>query len=222
MHTTYQVDVEIVSPPGTSWNEEIIHFKSLTLHDEAEVKKYVKLFHYEFFKYPFEFIKNTKLKKIVLVKELYNSGVPVAAMPDYYQEYLYIDIYEGHNNHKYQRHVIHHEFYHMIEEEFNGNTYYKDPEWNAFNVPGFQYGNGGINNRGSHMSVINHPDSGFINLYSQTGLEEDKAEIFGSLMTDNEKELVLSWTIHDKILQLKVDYMVRFLKKHGLTIHINP
>jgi len=139
--------------PATSWTTDLIHFEELEKKDKEEWRNIANYF-VRIFKYPKEFITNTKLRRIVLVKELYNQGVPVAAMPEYYKENLYMDIYIGNNDPLYQRHVVHHEFYHMIEQELNGDAYYIDPEWNKFNEPGFTYGSGGINNRTGEMRPL--------------------------------------------------------------------
>lgn len=220
MQNTYGICVEILDPPATSWDVSVISFEELKKNDHKELEKYCRLFREEFFKYPKEFIKNTHLQKVVMVKELYNQGVPVAAMPDYYKENLYMDIYVGNYDALYQRHVVHHEFYHMIEQELNGDPYYKDPEWNKFNEEGFTYGNGGINNRTGDMRPIIHPLPGFISLYSATGLEEDKAEIFAALMTGEERELIMPWAEEDLILKNKIEYLTAFLKNYGLNLNV--
>jgi hypothetical protein len=219
LQNTYGLCLEIIDPSGTSWSADLVHFEKLEKQDHKEMEKYCQLFRSEFFKYPKEFIAFTKLQRIILVKDLYNQGVPVAAMPDYYKENLYIDIYVGNYDPLYQRHVIHHEFYHMIEEQFNGNPYYVDPEWNKFNDPAFKYGTGGINNRTEEMRPITHPLPGFISLYSATGLEEDKAEIFAALMTSEEREMIMPWTKDDLILKNKIEYLISFLKNYGIDLN---
>ena len=218
MYDSYGVTIEVVNPSSTSWSTSVISFDPLSENDYAELEKYVHLFRSEFFKYPKKFIINTNLKKVVFVKNLINQSVSVAAMPDYYKENLYMDIFVGNYDKTYQRHVVHHEFYHMIEEQFNGNAYYKDPIWAKMNDPSFQYGNGGINARSSDLEPVNHPQQGFISGYSMSGLEEDKAEIYAGLMTTEEKDKLRKWAKSDKILAAKIFYLSAFLKDYGLVL----
>lgn len=219
MKFTYGITIEVKKPSATSWETSIIDFDPLSKSDYKELSKYVYLFREEFFKYPKEFIEHTHLKKVAFVKHLTNQKVEVAAMPDYYQENLYMDIFVGNYDKTYQRHVVHHEFYHMIEEQLNGNTYFKDPEWAKLNDPSFQYGSGGINARSSDMQPVIHPLDGFISLYAASGLEEDKAELFAGLMTTEEKTKIRNWAETDKILDKKIKYLSAFLKKYSLNLN---
>lgn len=219
MQFSYGICVEVLSPSPTTWGSSVISFDALEESDYPELEKYVRLFRAEFFKYPKSFIDSTNLKKVALVKNLKNQNIAVAAMPDYYQENLYMDIFVGNYDSTYQKHVVHHEFYHMIEEEFNGNTYYKDPEWAKMNNDSdFQYGSGGINTRSSGAGVVNHPRNGFVNEYAMSALEEDKAEIFGVLMTSEEEMIVRGWAESDKILKSKIKYLSDFLNYYSLNL----
>lgn len=78
-------------------------------------------------------------------------------------------------------HIIHHEFYHYWDLKEDG-SYADDSEWSALNTSGFRYGNGGRFNTSPNASgwTSNHP--GFLNEYSRSGVDEDKAEIWGALL----------------------------------------
>jgi hypothetical protein len=218
MYESYEIWVEVTSPSPTTWGKTVIDYDRLQESDYEELAKYVELFRKEFFKYPKAFVENTKLKKVAMVKNLINQGVPVASMPDYYQENLYMDIYIGNYDKVYQRHVIHHEYYHMIEQQFHGTSYYKDPQWAKFNDPSFQYGSGGINSRESSVQVVNHPREGFISGYAMSGLEEDKAELFATLMTTEEEDMIRKWAETDEILKNKIALLTDFLKDYNLDL----
>lgn len=63
-----------------------------------------------------------------------------------------------------------------------------DLSWIRLNSPGFSYGSGGASERGKDM-FLSHgrgatPVPGFLNPYSQTAVEEDKAEVYATLMRD--------------------------------------
>src|SRR5690606_1012800 len=99
------------------------------------------------------------------------------AVPDFVHETLYLDVaVRFARDEVFQRRVIHHEFYHLLEEEWNGDPYFKDPAWAALNTPEHRYGAGGAANRDRRLSLFNHPAPGFVSRYAMTGLEEDKAE----------------------------------------------
>ncbi len=219
MRISYGICLEIVEPSATTWGSNVISFDVLSEEDYKELENYARLFREEFFKYPKTFVDKTKLKRVTFVKNLINQSVPVAAMPDYYQEILYMNIFEGNYDRVYQRHVVHHEYYHMIEEQLNGNAYFKDPIWAKMNPPFFQYGSGGINARSSDMSLVNHPQDGFISLYCMSGLEEDKAELYAGLMTTEEKTRIKEWAKNDKILNNKIKYLTGFLKRYSLELN---
>jgi hypothetical protein len=196
--------------PATSWP---IEYAFATPQDYEKLRRYIVLFDHEFSKYPKIFLQKTRLKAVVFVKSLAFKTQLRTAIPDYGKEILLLDFIRGEHNIVYQQHVIHHEFYHMIEEEINTNPYWKDPDWKDLNVPGIQYGQGGKTvQHNSNVYELTHPEPGFINLYSQSAIEEDKAEIYAALFVTKEYEQVMRWTDEDRVLQKKTEYMKNFLK----------
>ena len=210
----FGVEFSAVHIPVSTWGDSV-QWRALEDTDSPALKRFAGLFSQEFSKYPVSFIKRSNLKNVVFVKKLTVFSQKRSAMPDYFKEVLYLDIYVGDYDSTYQKHIIHHEFYHMVEQEFNGNAYYKDPAWSALNAPGFQYGTGGKNARGSSMYPLTHPEDGFINLYSMSGLEEDKAELYATFFIPEEASKVNGWASEDRILKKKVDFMKTFLQEKG-------
>jgi len=209
----YGISLKYKNIPDSTWPD--LKYENLA-DDDSFLPKYLEIFNSEFNKYSQEFIKITNLKTVAFVKKLTVEGQERAAAPDYYKEILFLDIYLGNYDEQYQRHVIHHEFYHMIEEQLNGNAYYKDPNWAAFNPTDFSYGNGGKYERGDNAFPLTHPKPGFINIYSQSALEEDKAEIYATLFIKDEGDKVAKWIKEgDSILENKVNYMKTFLEKNS-------
>lgn len=208
----YQIQIKNQNPPRASWPG--VSYSALKTADikSPQGQAYQQIFIQEFSKYPIELIKLADLKQVAIVKTLKYSGQDRAALPDFLQEILYLDAFAGNNNPTYQRHVVHHEFYHLLEEEVYGNVYFKDPEWNALNPDDFRYGDGGANARTGPQYDLTHPAPGFINLYSTSGLEEDKAEIFAALMVPEERKLLSSWSQKDPVLKAKIQKMKNFLK----------
>ncbi|MEM7181421.1 MAG: hypothetical protein AAF518_10950 [Spirochaetota bacterium] len=197
--------------PQTSWP---IRYRFASKTDEPRLYSYLQLFAKEFSKYPKSFIVRTGLEKIIVVKDLQIYGQLRAAIPDFYRENLLLDFLNSTGYAIYQKHVIHHEYYHMIEEQFNQSPYWQDPSWNRLNPSGTRYGAGGVTVQNQiNMYTYSHPRLGFVNLYSLSGLEEDKAEIFASLFVREEWQLVQKWQKTDRVLFAKVRYMQEFLRE---------
>ncbi len=185
------------------------HWKYLTDNDVKTTAEFVNVFIEEWSKYPVDFIKKTNLKEIVFVKDLTVSGQKRKAMPDYVGEAVYYDITSG--NGLYAQYVIHHEFYHNVEEDFFGDVYFFDPIWNSYNEDDFEYGQGGYTAyEGVDMGELR---KGFVTNYSMYGLEEDKAEVFSHLMVAEYYYITMEMIKQDEILRNKVTYMVNFLNE---------
>ncbi len=180
--------------------------------DMERLGGYLELFSREFGKYPPEFVDKTGLKRVYLCKNLKIGEQYRAAAPDYISETLYYDVYKGWKTPGYHTDVIHHEYYHMIEEQLNGDVYYKDPKWAAINPAEFVYGQGGHTVQGvKDVGAYVHPQEGFIAGYAMSGLEEDKASIFACLMTEANRAKIMEWSQSDKRLAAKIEYMKGFL-----------
>lgn len=228
----YSVAFVYDSVPSASWKE--VTFTTVkTESDYNELLSYLKIFSAEFNKYPAAFVKKSNLKYVAFVRVLKLNEQHRSALPDAYKEILFLDILKG--KHKdlylgsktpyYIKHTIHHEYYHLIEQEFNGSCMYKDSIWNSFNSSGFHYGTGGASMypdmSKKHFFMLfrqkpyklTHPQKGIINIYSATALEEDKAEIFTSLFIKRESRSVLKYIKADDIIQKKLNYMKIFIEK---------
>lgn len=179
-----------------AYNIEIVtadlHFPVKTTHGAIDGKQvgsrdlenYISLFASEFTLYPLTLVKKSQLKRVVLCNELYFAGQRRNAIPDFEHDTLYLDVSRGSYNKSYLRKVIHHEFFHIIDYRDDWNL--KDEQWSALNSPGFKYGSGGQNAQDQRdASVLTDKFPGFLNYYSTTGVEEDKAEMFANLIVDH-------------------------------------
>ncbi len=219
---TYNVTPYILPFEGSSYANKWSKWDYLTENDGKTLKKYVDIFIDEWSKYPVEWVKKSNLKAIAFVKNLNVVNQNRAAMPDAYGEVLYFDIGYGRYGELYQQSTIHHEYYHMIEENYFGSFYYKDPKWNAFNEKGFQYKAGGyLAYEDGEYQHKNHPKKGFLDTYSMYGLEEDKAQVYAYLMTTEYHEMFIEWIKTDSILKNKMEYMKSFIKEKCLDMDNN-
>ena len=124
---TYNLEIRCEKFASSTW--DVVSCDGLTEGDKLRLEEYLKMFDREFGKYPPEFVARTGLRRIYLCKNLRIGEQYRAAMPDYFTETLYYDIYRGCESPGYLEDVLHHEYYHMIEQELNGDAYYKDPKW---------------------------------------------------------------------------------------------
>jgi hypothetical protein len=175
----------------------------------SDVEAYTPLFAGEFKLYPTSLIKNAKLKRVILCTDVAFAGQRRNAIPDFENDTLYLDVLRGFKHQAYMRKVIHHEFFHMIDLRDDGKLYH-DERWAALNPSGSQYGDGGRNAQAnSKTSVLTEEFPGFLNHYSTTGVEEDKAEVFAHLIVDG--EFVRKRAASDPVLESKIKLMRRLL-----------
>lgn len=196
--------------PPKNWK---VRCEAPTVADKKMLGGYLAMASRELGKYPKTLLKKANLKGIVIVKNLCIAGQRRSAMPDYVNEILYLDFQRGSHAPQYQAHVIHHEFFHLLEQELNGSAYFKGPEWAKLNPKNFKYGNGGKHQRGDDNFGLVHPQAGFINRYSTSGMEEDKAEIYAALFIPAERKKINTMAAKDPHLKAKINMMLGILQK---------
>ncbi len=178
--------------------------------------RYVRIFSVEFGLYPREFVEKTKLKRIVLCEDLAFNGQPRNAVPDFEHDTLYLEIKRGIDAVDYMRKVIHHDFFHIVDWRDDALVY-RDDAWSKLNRPDFRYGNGGINAQDNPLtSVLSNKYPGFLNHYSTTGVEEDKAELFANLVVNRRR--VDNMADKDEILTKKIEFLKQMLVAFSPTI----
>ena len=167
---------------------------------ELALRWYGPIFLSEFAVYPPRFVKATTLRRIVLCSRLALRGRPVEAITNLDRSTLYFDV--GPSSSSYQRRTIHHEFFHVVD--YSDDRGYADEEWEELNPPSFSYGSGGWSMRMDPTAW--RPDDsipGFLNKYSTSGVEEDKAEVFSHMIVDY--AAVNDRTKTDTVLRHKVE-----------------
>jgi hypothetical protein len=201
----YRVQYEF---PETEFEVDLGIFKlKCSPSKKEDLDLYMPLFFFEILLYPNSFIKLLRLKKFVFIDSLKFSTNEYeqyrAGCPEYYKTMsLYYCTKEKSPN--YIRTVIHHELFHYVD--YIDDKSYEDPKFNRFNIPGFKYGKGGAYER--EYKPLDPSTIGFLNFYSTTGIEEDKAEIFQFLISNPEK----AFKYEDKIVNTKIFYIANFLK----------
>ena len=164
----------------------------------------------EFKDYPKQLFERAGCARIVLCTKLAYAGQLRAAIPDWEHNTLYIDTQRGAKSPGYPEHVLHHEFFHLVDHADDGDVY-RDPDWAALNPPGFTYGNGGVNAQTTHNTgALTDSIPGFLTHYATTGVEEDKAELFAFSITH--KDYISTQLQRDPVLAAKVKRLQSILK----------
>ena len=162
--------------------------------------------------YARSFLGEIGLRKVVLCHQLKIDGTASYAFSDVEHGTMFINLDAGMPD-GYSRRMIHHEIFHSIDFAEDGRLD-QDRSWSALNPVAFSYGSGGASMQDD--SEAGRPDEslvGFVNRYSTSGLAEDKAEVYASLIFDG------PWMIRrastDSILGRKVERIRATLRHFG-------
>jgi Putative zinc-binding metallo-peptidase len=178
--------------------------------EARELKFYYLNIASDFLLYPSGVVKQSRLKRIVLCRGLSFAGQSRAAVPDFEHDTLYYDVVCGAYSRNYQRHAIHHEFFHIIDYRDDGEVY-SDESWARLNPQTFRYGDGGAKMQGNPLSGLPREIPEFLTTYATSGVEEDKAEMFAYMMTDYAGVAKRADT--DAVIREKMAAMKRLLEK---------
>lgn len=172
--------VEWRSQPLTAYRDGYeIQIQPLSKRTQLE---YEAIFQPEFARYPVSFLKRIKLTRIVIGTSLAVMGSPRAAYADIDGQTLWLDAAAGARIPVYGRHVFHHDLFHLIDAATPGIAQIQ-AAWAKVNPRGFRYGDGGWFMQGSNASTLRTDLLGFLTEYATSDLDEDRAEVFGHLMS---------------------------------------
>ena len=191
--------------------------QSVVPGDLPTYKRMAVMFVEEWAKYPPEWTRATDLQTINLINKYeyrYNGTSQArAAAPMNYLRAMIYDISYSYDE-AYMRHVIHHEYAHYFEASYYGDVYHHDARWAAFNPAEFSYGGGGgtCYEEGNTCLTGVHPAPGFVTGYATSGMEEDKAELYGYMFTTAGYAQLAEWAKTDAILANKLAYYKRVIR----------
>ena len=162
--------------------------------------------------YPRKFLDEIGLRNIVLCRRLTVDGTACYAFSEVEHGRLFINLDAGLPD-GFLKRTIHHEIYHFVDFAEDGRLD-EDRAWSVLNPVTFLYGSGG----GSMQNDADagRPDEslvGFVNRYSTSGLAEDKAEVYASLVFDG--PWMLRRASSDSILGRKVARIRASLRRFG-------
>ena len=156
-------------------------------------------------RYNSNFLKQIRLKYIVLCENLFISEINTGGIPDIKNRTLILDI---NFNQKYFERMIHHEIFHMIQNTHA--EYFDEEKFSSFNQKSFNYAECSTCSDRLNLDLY-EKTNGFLTEYSKSIPSEDMAEIFSFLMTD--KETIEDKINSDKILNNKVNFIKLNLAK---------
>jgi len=152
-------------------------------------------------RYNQKFLKKINLKYIVLCEDLSISNINTAGIPDNVMKTLILDI---RFDEKYFERVIHHEVFHIINDNYK--EIFNEKVWSNFNVKNFRYAE--CSTCTDKLGLDTYSDTeGFFTEYSQSTASEDMAEVFSHLMIGSDLNN------NDAILNKKIQFIKTNLLK---------
>ena len=152
-------------------------------------------------KYDQKFLKKINLKYIVLCEDLSISKINTAGIPDNIMKTLILDVKF---NEDYFERVIHHEVFHIINDNFK--QLFDEEIWSNFNIKEFKYAKCSTCTDKLGLNTYTNT-KGFFSEYSQSTASENMAEVFSHMMMGvNLKNL-------DPILEKKINFIKTNIKK---------
>ena len=155
--------------------------------------------------YKKDFLNKINLRFVVLCENLYISQINTAGIPDHKKRTLILDI---NFNEKYFERVIHHELFHIIQNNFK--SIFDEKIWSNFNDKAFEYAECSTCSGRLGLDLYDKTN-GFLTEYSKSIASEDMAEVFSFIMTDKLK--IKNIANKDSILSNKIEFIKNGIKK---------
>ena len=155
--------------------------------------------------YEKDFLNKINLRFVVLCENLYISEINTAGIPDHKKRTLILDI---NFNEKYFERAIHHEVFHIIQNNFE--SIFNEKIWSNFNEKAFEYAECSTCSDRLGLDLYDQTN-GFLTEYSKSIASEDMAEVFSFIMTDKLK--IKNISNKDSILSNKIEFIKNGIKK---------
>ncbi|MES2128658.1 MAG: hypothetical protein V4463_15420 [Pseudomonadota bacterium] len=195
-----------------AWTEDGAAAFNDSAADRARLERLLQVVLPAMERYPQVFFARMAVTQVALVKDLRVAGQARRAMPAPEHDTI---VYADNGDPLCPAGMelrAHHELYHVVEYRLFKDFYCRDPRWLALNPPGQGYGQGGATAYGIGFDNLGHPSTGLVSRYAGFGPEEDKAEVFGWMMTGAYAKRLQDWTAADTVLAAKRSYLVAALQ----------
>jgi hypothetical protein len=200
--------VQIFEATQGGWDAESRWAIQIDMATKHLKDRYLKLLKEELSIYSPDLLGNCGLRSIVICGKfsVNGKGLPGFTIPD--SGRIFFEIVDPSRLQAYIRRGVHHELFHLIE--FKTNMLGRDdPAWSKLNPESFKYGKGGYNERDPLSSLPDETTLGFINRYSRSAIEEDKAVIYSYMMSD--RKILDGMIAKDGILSSKTKEIEKML-----------
>jgi hypothetical protein len=194
-------------------SQDVIRFRPLGPGEASSTAAHLRLYIEEFSKYPRSLLRAVNLEWVAFVKGLRVSDDPRAAT--YVRFFsaggmkpaggMVYDVQQGAYDERYVRWVLHHEFFHFIDDRLNRGL--EDRAWSQLNPAAFRYT--GVEARSPFF--LDHPRAGAITSYAAKSMWEDRAEVFAALFVDEAHPRLRQIASADPVVRSKVRFMMRLL-----------
>lgn len=224
--TAFKLNLNIVIDPCIADSWKAVSYDAV--ENENTLIRYLNLLIVEYSKYPKGYLQQAHVNTLVLTQNLKFRDQFRAAIPDPYKKQLFLSVDGAYGiaSPRYLAHVMHHELHHCTEYAIWKNMSYDWKDWLMLNPENFCYGSGGAMayeqtafGKTDFFSPTN-PQKGFINHYSITGDEEDRAELLAFLMTDFDRPVIQRLIQQDDIIRKKSLLLCELLT--NFTSQANP
>ena len=105
------------------------------------------------------------------------SGFERAALPDFEDRSLYLEVVSYNDHPGYLERVFHHEYFHLVDY-FDDGRLYSDIEWTRLNPKGTVYGRGGTAMY-RDRACSSSPSSNSLNACASTGWASPSIKVSG-------------------------------------------
>ena len=156
-------------------------------------------------RYSRNFLKKINLKYIVMCENLSISGINSAGLPDNVMKTLILDI---EFNKKYFERVIHHEIFHIINDQHK--NLFNEEDWKKMNSTNFEYAKCSTCSERLGLDTYKK-NNGFFTEYSKSTASEDMAEVYSHLIFFDSKK-IKEIRNSDIILNKKISYIENKIK----------
>jgi Putative zinc-binding metallo-peptidase len=200
--------VEVMAVDTAGKLPSFFSLDSLPPH-KADLQTFLPILRAELDIYSGQILNKFGLHRIVLCGALMLNGKRIAGVSDASEDTIYLSMNYININNLFAAKTIHHEIFHIIDYH-NNEKNESDEAWRGLNAKGFQYGSGGFDLVEDSMALL--PDDsveGFLNKYSRSSVEEDKAEIFSHMIADPER--VKARLPKDALIKSKCFAIERFI-----------
>jgi hypothetical protein len=201
-------NLQVFEATQDGWDSDCRWSIQIDVATKHNKKQYVKLLKEELGIYSPKLLGRCGLRSIVICGKISvnGKGLPGFSIPD--NGRIFFEIVDPSRLQAYIRRGVHHELFHLIE--FKNNMLGRDdPAWSKLNPESFKYGKGGYNERDPSSSLPDETTLGFINRYSRSAIEEDKAVIYSYMMSD--RKILDGMIAKDGILSSKTKEIEKML-----------